>query len=651
VITKAGFQKFAITNVHASLRDPDNFEMSTFNDHAAYGIIEVVQNLFLDYAEVRDGAHWGPQWAIVEATALFLNCGAADPMYMCEDGELVTETMELVARMFLDSLARLEREKLLGPDSPVQSLPLIIASSASAHALTTKQTTFHIRDWADFVRQYVHTYKLAAKLPKLPNYKETEKDVPEKAAAELEAFVLPEVTDAVTDPWNWTDAFAKYSKDKNVGGDEHDLTAWSSAKRKASSFDGRDPLTRSDIAALKAGKVMIKSTAPVLAEHGVALISHFYKRMLGNHPELRNIFNSAHQSTGLQPASLAHAVWAYSANIDNLGALTSAVTRIAHKHASLGIQPDQYPIVGENLLASIKEVLGDAATPALMDAWAVAYQQLADIFINFENDLYVRAKAAPGGWTGWRKFKVARKVPESEEITSFYLEPLEGKLPAFQAGQYISIRVFISELGLYQPRQYTLSDTGGQGDHFRISVKREAAKGENVPAGRISNILHKDITEGAELQVSNPFGEFTLDVESTTPVVLMSGGVGITPMLSMLETLVTQAPHREVVFVHAVRDAKVHAMKDYLSHVVKENPQVSRLIFYEQVGESDQQGKDYDYEGRIDLDKIKDKVLLPDAHYYLCGPLPFMKAHQKTLEGLGVPSERIHSEVFGSTTG
>ncbi|RMZ82336.1 hypothetical protein DV738_g1765, partial [Chaetothyriales sp. CBS 135597] len=397
---------------------------------------------------------------------------------------------------------------------------------------------------------------------------------------------------------------------------------------------------------------IVKSTAPVLAEHGIALISHFYKRMLGNHPELRNIFNSAHQSTSLQPASLAHAVWAYSANIDNLGALTTAVTRIAHKHASLGIQPDQYPIVGENLLASIKEVLGDAATPALVDAWTVAYQQLADIFINFENDLYVRAKAAPGGWTGWRKFKVAHKVPESEEITSFYLEPLDGgSLPPFQPGQYISIRVFISELGLYQPRQYTLSDAGGKGDHFRISVKREDPKGQDKPAGRISNILHKDITEGAELEVSNPFGEFTLDLESKSPVVLISGGVGITPMLTMLETLTNQAPQRDVVFVHGARGGKVHAMKDYLSHVVKENPHVSRLIFYDEVSESDQQGKDYDYQGRIDLDKIKDKVILPDANYYLCGPLPFMKAHQKTLEGMGVSSERIHSEVFGSHTG
>ena len=141
---------------------------------------------------------------------------------------------------------------------------------------------------------------------------------------------------------------------------------------------------------------IVKSTAPVLAEHGIAITSHFYKRLLENHPELRNIFNTAHQSSGAQPAALAHAVWAYAANIDNLGALTSAVSRISNKHASLGVVPEQYPIVGETLLASIKEVLGDAVDQRVLDAWKAAYSQLADIFIGFEKDLYTKAATSAG---------------------------------------------------------------------------------------------------------------------------------------------------------------------------------------------------------------------------------------------------------------
>lgn len=396
-------------------------------------------------------------------------------------------------------------------------------------------------------------------------------------------------------------------------------------------------------------EAIVKATVPVLAEHGITITTHFYKRMLNAHPELKNIFNSAHQSTNTQPAALAHAVWAYAANIDNLGALTAAVSRIGHKHASLGIRPEHYPIVGEHLLASIKEVLGDAVNQPVLDAWAAAYQQLADIFINFEEDLYQKAKETPGGWNGWRKFRVARKVNESDEITSFHLEPVDGgKLPDFHSGQYISVRVFVPELGVYQPRQYSLSGVPG-GNRFRISVKKEAARGADHPAGRISNALHQTLAEGGEIDVSNPYGDFTLDVDSKAPVVLISGGVGITPMISMLGTVTEHVPSRPVVFVHAVRNGKVHAMKDSLAQIMLENPQVSRAIYYEDADATlDKPGVDYDYTGRIDLANIKDQVLLPEANYYLCGPIPFMQAQQKSLEALGVDPTHIHSEVFGS---
>ena len=394
-------------------------------------------------------------------------------------------------------------------------------------------------------------------------------------------------------------------------------------------------------------KSIVKSTAPVLAEHGVAITSLFYERLLKNHSALRNIFNSAHQSTGAQPAALAHAVWAYAENIDNLGALSAAVSRIGNKHASLGVEPNQYPVVGQELLASIKLVLGDAATDEIIEAWRAAYDQLATIFIDFEANLYKQANEIPGGWTGWRAFTVAHKVHESDEIVSFSLEPEDKKpLPDFKSGQYVSVRVFVPELGTYQPRQYSLSDTP-DGKHFRISVKKESARGE-IPAGRISNVLHENLEEGARLDVSMPRGDFTLDVDADTPVVLISAGVGITPMMSMLGAVIGQDKQRPVSFLHAVRNGRVHAMKDYLSLVIRKNPQVQRAIFYEVVTDADREGVDYDYEGRIDLRKVNDKVLMPGAHYYLCGPVPFMQIQQKELEKLGVPSERIHSEVFGA---
>ncbi|KAL3456259.1 globin-like protein [Aspergillus heterothallicus] len=392
---------------------------------------------------------------------------------------------------------------------------------------------------------------------------------------------------------------------------------------------------------------IVKATIPALEKHGVDITTLFYKRMLAAHPELKNIFNTAHQATGEQPAALAHAVWAYASNIEHPEALSTAVSRIGHKHASLGVTAEQYPIVGEHLLAAIKEVLGDAVTPPVVDAWTAAYQQLADIFTSFESELYRQAVQTPGGWQGWRKFFIAKKVHESEEIISFHLIPNDrGDLPTFRPGQFVSVRCFVPELGVYQPRQYSLSDVPNR-QYFQISVKKEFASGAR-PAGRISNVLHQSLPEGAEVEISMPFGDFVLDVNATTPVVLMSGGVGLTPMMSMLKTVTTLSKSRPAVFVHAVRNGRVHAMKPTLAKIMKENPQVSKAIFYEEVTEGDKKGVDYDYVGRVDVAKIKEQVLQPDADYYICGPGPFMKAQSEGLERLGVHPDRVHMEVFGS---
>ncbi|KAL3432659.1 globin-like protein [Aspergillus tetrazonus] len=396
-------------------------------------------------------------------------------------------------------------------------------------------------------------------------------------------------------------------------------------------------------------KQIVKATIPALEQHGVTITTLFYKEMLERHPELNNIFNSSHQATGVQPAALAHAVWAYASNIDHPEALATAVSRIGHKHASLGVRSEHYPIVGEHLLRAIKKVLGDAVTPPVADAWTAAYQQLADIFISFEDDLYKQATQTPGGWKGWRKFVIADKVNESEEIISFQLVPQDnGRLPTYKPGQFVSVRCFVPELGVYQPRQYSLSDIPNQ-RYFQISVKKEFASGAR-PAGRISNVLHESLPKGSEVEISMPFGDFVLDTNATTPIVLMSGGVGLTPMMSMLKTVTNNSKSRPAVFVHAVRNGRVHAMKETLANIMADNPQVRRAIFYEQEEEGDKQGVDYDYVGRVDVSKIKDLVLLPDADYYICGPSPFMKAQSEALEALGVRPDRIHMEVFGSPT-
>jgi len=387
----------------------------------------------------------------------------------------------------------------------------------------------------------------------------------------------------------------------------------------------------------------VKATAPVLAEHGATITKHFYQRMFGRHPELKNVFNQTHQSTGSQPETLARAVYAYAANIDNLGVLGGAVSRIAHKHASLNIRPEQYPIVGENLLASIVEVLGDAVDPDTLEAWRVAYGQLAQILIGAEANLYAGA-----AWSGFRPFKVARRVRESDEITSFYLTPADGgAAPSFEPGQYVTVKRFVGDLGVDQPRQYSLSDAPN-GKWLRISVKREAAKPEAIPAGKVSTLMHDGVEEGAIVEVTPPMGDFTLKRDANTPVVLISGGVGITPMVSMASTLIANGSTRTVRFVHACRSGAVHAFRDWLNEAVRAHANVTRTVMYELVGPNDRAGVDHDMEGRLTPARVEQYALVPDADYYICGPLAFMKAQREALVALGVAPERVHTEIFGS---
>lgn len=391
---------------------------------------------------------------------------------------------------------------------------------------------------------------------------------------------------------------------------------------------------------------LVKATVPVLRENGVALTSYFYNRMLGNHPDLKETFNLAHQRSGAQAQALAGAVLAYAENIEDPSVLAPVIELVAHKHVSLNIQSPDYNIVGENLLHSISEVLSIPMEDPLIDAWAAAYGQLAEVFIQTERRIYEQHQQTQGSWLGWRNFKIAKKVVESAEITSIYFEPMDGgALPTYEAGQYISIRIFVPELQLKQPRQYTLS-TCPQQKYLRISVKRESGDGADKIAGWVSNTLHQ-LPENAEVEISAPTGNFYL-IDSTKRNVFISGGVGLTPMIAMLNQLVTLDVPQPVSFIHACRSKQVHAMKQHIEQLKTQYPRIHTYTAYEFPNETDQIEVDYDVAGRLDLSQV-DAALLPlNADYYLCGPLPFMAEQQKSLIARGIKAEQIHSEAFGT---
>ncbi|WVQ76531.1 hypothetical protein IAR50_006201 [Cryptococcus sp. DSM 104548] len=411
-------------------------------------------------------------------------------------------------------------------------------------------------------------------------------------------------------------------------------------------------------------KALITATVPILAEHGLAITSHFYKNMILAHPELRDVFSISSQELGHQPQALAAAVYAYAANINDLTPLLPTVDRIAHKHTSLHITPEQYGIVGKHLIQSIVDILGEAVTPEIGDAWYNGYWNLAHVFIDREKDIYSAAVHA-GGWEGWRSFKVVKRVKESEEITSFYLKPADGSdkpLPSFKPGQYTAVSMMVPALGHKQARQYSLSDAPN-GEYYRISVKREdgvpvpTASNPSVPAhpGWMSNLIHKDLHVGSLIDVASPYGDFSYTPSPqspSAPLVLLSAGVGQTPLMSILNSQLSSSSSasggRPITYVTVARTQGAHAWKNYVKEVAEKNGNVVSKVFYSSPGWGEWVWGDYDFRGRMDLGLVKDDLYLQDGttQYFLCGPAEFMVEQSKVLQGMGVEDKRIHFEMF-----
>ena len=391
-------------------------------------------------------------------------------------------------------------------------------------------------------------------------------------------------------------------------------------------------------------KFHITSTVPVLRENGVLLTKHFYNRMFTHNPELKNMFNMGNQKSDKQQTALALAVLAYAENIANPSVLMPVVDRIGHKHVSLDIRPEHYITVGRHLIASIKEVLGDGATPEIIDAWAAAYSQLAKLMSGHEAGLYAEKTSTDHGWTGWRPFIVKTKTPESDEISSFYLHPADGgKVPKHDPGQYISLRTFIPQLNLQQSRQYSISSAPGN-EYYRISVKRESR--DDIDAnGMISNHLHDVINPGSMLELTAPSGNFKIPEELNTPLVLISGGVGLTPLLSMLKSLNQNGHSQPVYWLHGCRNENVHAFKSEVNDICKSNPSVQQHIFYNETTELQKAAGILS--GFLDINTVPNFKFDNNAHYFICGPSVFITKQFQDLISQGIDSSNIHFEEFG----
>jgi nitric oxide dioxygenase len=378
----------------------------------------------------------------------------------------------------------------------------------------------------------------------------------------------------------------------------------------------------------------VKATIPLLVETGPKLTAHFYDRMFAHNPELKEIFNMSNQRNGDQREALFNAIAAYASNIENLAALLPAVEKIAQKHTSFQIKPEQYDIVGSHLLATLDEMFSPGQE--VLDAWGKAYGVLANVFINREAQIYSEHATKNGGWEGTRAFYIADKTPRSALITSFEFEPIDG-LPVadYQPGQYLGVWLKPEGFPHQEIRQYSLTRKAN-GKGYRIAVKRE-------DGGQVSHWLHNHASVGDVVHLAAPAGDFFMAVEANTPVTLISAGVGQTPMLAMLDTLAAANHSAQVNWFHAAENGQVHAFAQDVKTLGATLPRFTSHIWYNKPESDDV----FDSAGLMDLRTQEGAFSDPAMQFYLCGPVGFMQFAAKQLVELGIKAEQIHYECFG----
>jgi nitric oxide dioxygenase len=384
---------------------------------------------------------------------------------------------------------------------------------------------------------------------------------------------------------------------------------------------------------------VIEETLPVIADNIGEIATRFYAHLFGEHPELFDgVFNRGNQAERTQQLALAGSVAVFASSLLKTPEQLPEhlLSRIAHKHASLAIEPAQYDVVHEHLFWAIADVLGDAVTPEVAAAWDEVYWLMAYALIHQERGLYSARGVRPA--TVWREWEVAEKIRETDDVVTFRMRKVDHRLVRTSLpGQYVTVQVPMPD-GVRQPRQYSLT-RADDGEHRQFSVKR--VHGGGKPDGEVSNRLCDTVDVGDRLTMSLPFGDVVLD-DSGRPVVFASAGIGITPMAGMLSHLAAAGSPLPVTLLHADLDEAAFALRHQVLDDLARLPGGSAHVWYESTAGASLPVEVS--EGTMDLDDVK---LPDDATYYLCGPLPFMQAVRTSLLDRGVAPRDIQYEVFG----
>jgi len=374
---------------------------------------------------------------------------------------------------------------------------------------------------------------------------------------------------------------------------------------------------------------LITATLPLVGERMPVIARNFYGRMFAAHPELFDgLFSRSNQKNGSQQQALAGSIAAFATHLVNNPETTpeAMLSRIAHKHVSLDIRPEQYEVVYQYLFEAIAEELSDVITPEIVDAWTEVYWLMAHALIKLESSLH-SAAASDHPLAPW--VVVAKEAAGTDAVT-FTLEPADDTpVTPSLPGQYVSVTVRMPD-GIHQVRQYSLSANAGS--DTRVFTTRLDADGEVSPA------LHRDVQIGDQLILSNPCGDITLST-GDSPLVLASAGIGCTPSASILRSLADQGSRREVLVLHAENTLERWALRDQMLEDVALLEAAELELWLEVPSDGDGA-----HDGFMSLANV---AIPENASVYLCGPLPFMRSLRSQAIESGVPAERIHYEVFG----
>ena len=371
---------------------------------------------------------------------------------------------------------------------------------------------------------------------------------------------------------------------------------------------------------------LIEATLPLVGERMPEIAKNFYGRMLTAHPELFDgLFSRSNQKNGSQQQALAGSIAVFATYlVQNPDTTPEAMlSRIAHKHISLDIQPEQYDIVYKYLFEAIADELSDVITAEIAGAWTEVYWLMAHALIKMEKGLYA-GLASDKPLAPW---VVVKKEAAGTDAVTFTLEPADDTpvTPALP-GQYVSVTATMPD-GIRQVRQYSLS--AGTATTRVFTTKLDAD-------GEVSPVLHRDVQVGDTLILSVPCGDITLD-QGTGPLILASAGIGCTPSASILRSLVDTGSKREVLVLHAESNLERWALRDQMSEDIALLEAAELELWLEIPSEGH-------HEGFMSLENV---TIPTDASVYLCGPLPFMRSLRSQALESGVPADRIHYEIFG----